>query len=139
MSLESKHDEIIVYVIENNQPWKNWTGIWMGYTSLEGTYGYYVKNSEDQPIQVDVKCVYEIDTDIPILKFLDVYYDYQSLKQFGLDKKDAELFLSLLNKMIISEEDKKSFYNTMDSEIPFEGGMGFSEALIGLRLSILNE
>ena len=39
----------------------------------------------------------------------------------------------------ITSKSTTAMINNMDSEIPFEGGMGFSEALTGLKISILNE
>ena len=33
--------EINVYVIENEQPFENWFGIWRFFTEVDGVYGFY--------------------------------------------------------------------------------------------------
>ena len=129
-------NEINVYVIENEQPFENWFGIWRFFTEVDGVYGFYVENNKEEFILVDKKNVFEVDTNLPIDEFVSKRNDKEILNLCGLSNDDIELFFKLLNKIIIPEEWIDAFYHTMEDSIPFEGGMGFSEALTGLKESL---
>lgn len=58
------------------------------------------------------------------------------LMERGLSKKEANRFMELLHVMIPTKEDTDNFYKEMEEAIPFEGGMGFTEALTGLVESL---
>lgn len=62
--------EINVYVIEEEQPWENWFGIWKGYQTIENISGFYVSNSKEELIIVDPKNVFEVDTNLPISEII---------------------------------------------------------------------
>lgn len=62
--------EINVYVIEEEQPWENWFGIWKGYQTIENISGFYVSNSKEELILVDPKNVFEVNTSLSILKII---------------------------------------------------------------------
>jgi len=66
-------------------------------------------------------------------------FNLESLTQRGLTETEANIFLDLLKKVKLTDEDLDGFYEEMDSGIPFEGGMGFSEALTGLKESMGEE
>lgn len=57
------------------------------------------------------------------------------LQERGLSKSEAETFMDLLNKINPTKEDFDSFEYEMNQGICFEGGMGFTEALAGLKLN----
>ncbi len=56
-----------------------------------------------------------------------------SLIERGLSEEESKTFLDLLNKIKLTDEDINGFYQEMEEGIPFEGGMGFTEALTGLK------
>jgi len=60
----------------------------------------------------------------------------ESLKLRGLSNEEAETFMSILNKINPTKEDIEGFDIEMGNGIPFEGGMGFTEALTGLKISL---
>ena len=62
--------EINVYVIEEEQPWENWFGIWEGLQTIENISGFYVSNSKEELILVEPKNVFEVDTNLPILQII---------------------------------------------------------------------
>lgn len=64
--------------------------------------------------------------------------DYiEELTSRGLTNNEATLFHELLKKIILTEEDIQDYETELDhSPIPFEGGMGFIEALTGLKISL---
>jgi hypothetical protein len=131
-------DEINVYIIENEQPFENWFGTWEFFQTINEISGFYVKNNKEEFILVDKKNVFEVDTNLPIDKFVSRQNDKEILSLCGLSNNDIESFFKLLNKIIVPEEWIDAFYHTMEDEesIPFEGGMGFSEALTGLKESL---
>lgn len=62
-------------------------------------------------------------------------YNLKSIQARGLNEIEAKQFMELLDKVQPTEEDTKSFYKEMAEGIPFEGGMGFTEALTGMKIS----
>lgn len=66
-------------------------------------------------------------------------YNLETLTQRGLTETEANVFLDLLEKINPTDEDLEGFYTEMENGIPFEGGMGFSEALTGLKESMGEE
>lgn len=66
-------------------------------------------------------------------------YDLETLTQRGLTETEANAFLDLFEKIKPTNEDLEGFYAEMENIIPFEGGMGFSEALTGLKESMWEE
>jgi hypothetical protein len=66
-------------------------------------------------------------------------YNLETLTQRGLTETEANVFLDLLEKIKPTDEDLEGFYTEMENGIPFEGGMGFSEALTGLKESMGEE
>jgi hypothetical protein len=63
-------------------------------------------------------------------------YNVKALRERGLSADEALAFINLLNKITPTKEDTKGFYTEMDEGIPFEGGMGFTEALTGIKISM---
>ena len=135
MSLNNNIDEISVYVISENQPYENWTGMFRYFRVENNIPGFYVENIHGEFIKVDETLVTEVDTNLPILEFIKKHSIYQVLLKANLVEDEINSFISILNKIKIPEEWIDSFYNEMDNEIPFEGGIGFSEALTGLKIS----
>ena len=135
MSLNNNIDEISVYVISENQPYENWTGMFRYFRVENNIPGFYVENIHGELIKVDETLVTEVDTNLPILEFIKKHSIYQVLLKANLVEDEINSFISILNKIKIPEEWIDSFYNEMDNEIPFEGGIGFSEALTGLKIS----
>ena len=135
MSLNNNIDEISVYVISENQPYENWTGMFRYFRVENNIPGFYVENIYGELIKVDETLVTEVDTNLPILEFIKKHSIYQVLLKANLVEDEINSFISILNKIKISEKWIDSFYNEMDNEIPFEGGIGFSEALTGLKIS----
>ena len=129
-------DEINVYVIENKQPFENWFGTWEFFKIINKISGFYVKNNKEEFILVDSKNVFEVNTNLPINEFISKQHNEKILNLCGLSNNDIELFFKLLDKIIIPEEWIDAFYRTMEDSIPFEGGMGFSEALVGVKESL---
>lgn len=66
-------------------------------------------------------------------------FNLESLMRRGLTETEANIFLDLLKKVKLTDEDLEGFYTEMENGIPFEGGMGFSEALTGLKESMGKE
>lgn len=58
----------------------------------------------------------------------------KQLTDRGLTPLESEIFIELLEKLKATPEDIEAFYTEMEQVIPFEGGMGFTEALTGLKL-----
>ena len=124
--------EINVYVIELEQPWENWFGIWRYFQTIDDISGFYVENNKEELIKVDEKNVYEVDTNLPIIEYINFKSKENCLLEFGLNKEESKVFLSLLDKMKIPKHQYDNFMNEMEEGIPFEGGMCFNEALTGL-------
>jgi hypothetical protein len=61
--------------------------------------------------------------------------DKTELVKRGLTEQEAEQFGALLDKVKLSKEDIRAFEEAMEADIPFEGGMSFTEALFGLKES----
>jgi hypothetical protein len=59
--------------------------------------------------------------------------NFKALLERGLNQKEAEQFMGLLEKITPTNSDIEGFYEEMEQSIPFEGGMGFVEALTGLK------
>lgn len=54
----------------------------------------------------------------------------------GLTQVEAKLFYDLLMKIKLPEDDIANFNWIIENDpIPFEAGMGFSDALTGLKIS----
>lgn len=53
----------------------------------------------------------------------------------GLTPDESKIFMGLLDKLKPNETDMKAFEHEMCEGIPFEGGMGFTEALTGLLIA----
>lgn len=60
---------------------------------------------------------------------------FADLVSRGLSETEANQFMALLNKIELTDEDVTDFNFTMNSPIPFEGGMGFTEGLTGMKLA----
>jgi hypothetical protein len=60
----------------------------------------------------------------------------QQLKERGLSDEQISQFLSILDVLTPTEEDYEAFDSEMNEGIPFEGGMGFTEALTALKISL---
>ena len=125
-------EEINVYVIENEQPFENWFGIWKYFQTINGVSGFYVENNKGDLILVNKTDVFESDTNLPIMDYIKYLSEEQTLLRFGLSKTECKVFIELLNKMNIPKEDLDNFESEMEEAIPFEGGMCFNEALVGL-------
>lgn len=132
------NQEILVYVIELEQPFINWTGIWKGFQTINNVAGYYVENLEENLIKVDIKNVTEVDTNMPILDYVSYIYKKDTLIKYGLNEEESKMFISLLDKMIIPEEDLIAYNDECESDFPFETGMIFFESLISLKNSGFN-
>ena len=59
----------------------------------------------------------------------------ENLINRGLSEAEADQFLALLDKVKSTEEDLSGFDHEMSEGIPFEGGMGFTEALTGMKIA----
>ena len=64
--------------------------------------------------------------------------NFKSLLDRGLTEDEAKQFTTLLEKLTPTQEDIDAFYREMEQGIPFEGGMCFTEALTGLKESLLS-
>lgn len=60
---------------------------------------------------------------------------FNTLVERGLNKVEAETFINLIDKLAPTNSDIEGFHRELESSIPFEGGMGFTEALTGLKSS----
>ena len=60
-------------------------------------------------------------------------HQVKKLTKSGLTQLEAEIFIALTNKIKPSQKELESFINEYESDIPFEGGIGFMEAIIGLQ------
>ncbi len=84
--------------------------------------------------------VQESDTNKPLKEFLLIEIHKQNIISFltksNLSIGEAELFYSLSCKIKPPEEEIEAFYTEMDNGIPFEGGMGTIEAIVGLTESL---
>ena len=130
------NEEILVYVVELEQPFKNWTGVWKGRQTVDNVRGFYVENDEGELILVNVDYVTELDTNIPILKYITRDVQIQRLMMCGLTKEQSTHFMELLYKIEIPESVLESFREEFDEEIPFEGGMTFDEGLCVLKSNL---
>lgn len=109
-------------------------GIWKYFQTINGDSGFYIENDEKELIKVEKENVFEITTNLPIVEYVRLKDNEKVLIRFGLTKEDASIFQTLLDKMTIPIENLNSFRKEMEAGIPFEGGMFFSEALVGLLL-----
>ena len=130
------NEEILVYVVELEQPFKNWTGVWKGRQIIDGISGFYVENDEGELILVNVNYVTEIDTNIPILKYIIRSVQIRRLMMCGLTKEQSIHFMELLYKIEIPESVLESFKEQFDEELPFEGGMTFDDGLCALKSNL---
>ena len=62
--------------------------------------------------------------------------DKEALIKRGLNEAEANTLYNLLKKIKLTEGDKAGFNHELEQGIPFEGGMGFSEALTALIYAI---
>lgn len=61
------------------------------------------------------------------------------LTKCGLTLDEATTMLELFKKMTIPEDDEELFYSEMEESFPFEGGMSFTEGVIGATLALDSE
>lgn len=124
--------EINVYVIENEQPFENWFGIWKYYQTINGVSGFYVENNKGELILVHKELVYEAETNMEIDDFIKYSTKLRTLTEFGLSKEESEYFISMLNKMKMPSKYKETYNKELLEAIPFEGGFMFYEALCAI-------
>lgn len=136
MSILNK--EINVYVISNEQPFENWFGILKSYDFI--TNKCIVENNKEEDIELYLHEVQESDTNKPLKDFLLSEIHKQSIISFlnksNLSINEAELFYTLSCKIKPPKEEIDAFYTEMNNGIPFEGGMGTTEAIVGLSESL---
>ena len=66
---------------------------------------------------------------------MDKNFKINCLTYFGLSEEDAETFISLLDKMNVTEETKEVFERNMyEADIPYEGGADLYEAVTFLLM-----
>lgn len=65
-------------------------------------------------------------------------YNKNWLELCGLDSNDIAELDRIFNKLEIPEKDIEEFNKAIDSTIPFEGGIGFNEAMIGAKIDYNN-
>lgn len=132
--------EINVYVISNEQPFENWFGTLKSYDFISNTC--IVENNKDEEIELLLNTVQETDTNKSIKDFLLIEIHKQSVISFltesNLSIGEAELFYILSCKIKPPKEEIEAFYIEMDNDFPFEGGMGTTEAIVGLTEAINN-
>jgi len=130
--------EINVYVISNEQPFENWFGTLKSYDFI--TNKCIIENNKEEDIELYLHEVQESDTNKPIKDFLLVEIHKQNIISFltksNLSIGEAELFYTLSCKIKPPKEEIDAFYKEMDNGIPFEGGMGTTEAIVGLTESL---
>lgn len=132
--------EINIYVISNEQPFVNWFGTLKSYDFI--TNKCIVENNKEEDIELYLHEVQESDTNKPIKDFLLVEIHKQNIISFliksNLSIDEAKLFYTLSCKIKPPKEEIDAFYREMGSDIgiPFEGGMGTTEAIVGLTESI---
>ena len=68
-------------------------------------------------------------------QFLDENLMKKSLLLFGLTEDEANTFVTLVNKLVIPEDEFAAIDQEFESGLPFEGGMASGEALICLYIS----
>ncbi len=130
--------EINVYVISNEQPFENWFGTLKSYDFI--TNKCIVENNKEEDIELSLDEVQESDTNKPIKDFLMTEIHKENVISFltksNLSIGEAELFYTLSCKIKPPKEEIEAFYIEMDNSIPFEGGMGTTEAIVGLTESL---
>lgn len=130
--------EINVYVISNEQPFENWFGTLKSYDFI--TNKCIVENNKEEDIELYLHEVQESDTNKPIKDFLVTEIHKENVISFliksNLSIGEAELFYTLSCKIKPPKEEIEAFYREMDNSIPFEGGMGTTEAIVGLTESL---
>ena len=130
--------EITVYVISKEQPFENWFGTLKGYDFI--TNKCIVENNKEEDIELSLDEVQESDTNKPIKDFLMTEIHKHNIISFltksNLSIGEAELFYTLSCKIKPPKEEIESFYREMDNGMPFEGGMGTTEAIVGLSESL---
>ena len=126
------NEEILVYVVELEQPFKNWTGVWKGHQTIDGISGYFVENDEGELILVNPNNVTEVDTNLPILRYILRDVQIKRLMECDLTKEQSIHFMELLYKINIPQNVMDSFEEQFDEDIPFDGGMCFDDGLCAL-------
>jgi hypothetical protein len=130
--------EINVYVISNEQPFENWFGTLKSYDFI--TNKCIVENNKEENIELFLNEVQEANTNESIKDFLLKEIHKENIIIFltksNLSIDEAELFYTLSCKIKPPEEEIDAFYKEMENSIPFEGGMGATEAIVGLTESI---
>lgn len=130
--------EINVYVISNEQPFENWFGTLKSYDFI--TNKCIVENNKEENIELFLKEVQEADTNKSLKEFLLEKINKENVITFltksNLSINEAELFYTLSCKIQPPQKEIESFYTEMENGIPFEGGMGTTEAIVGLTESI---
>lgn len=132
------NEEINVYIVSNEQPFENWYGTLKSYDFI--TNKCVVENNKEQDIELFLHEVQEADTNKPIKDFLLIEMHKRDIISFlvksNLSIGEAELFYILSCKIRPPKEEIDAFYTEMDNGIPFEGGIGTTEAIVGLTESL---
>jgi len=65
-----------------------------------------------------------------------LYNSYmKALQERGLSEDEARIFLNLMVKVKPTQKDEEAYTHECNEAIPFEGGMGFTEALTALSIT----
>ena len=138
MSYKSKYNEISVYVINETQPFENWSGIYRYFKIINGVSGFYVENSNGILVKVDRDLIFESDTNLNISEFIKMHRIYNNLYDCELCEEDSIAFIKILNKIKLPEKWINIFNKELKNpdSIPFEGGICFNEALVALKMTI---
>jgi hypothetical protein len=130
--------EINVYVISNEQPFVNWFGTLKSYDFI--TNKCIIENNREEDVEVSLSEVQEADTNLPLKEFLLKKIHKENVISFlvksNLSIEEAEIFYSLSCKIKPPIEEIDAFYREMENGIPFEGGIGTTEAIVGLTESL---
>jgi len=129
-------EEISVYVLELKQPYENWGGLLKDYDFINNYCT--IENNKGVDVKVNMNQVLESDSDKPIKKYLSEIVLKKGILEFlhksGLSTEEADTFYNLSKKICPPQNEIDSFYKNMSGEewVPFEGGMGSTEAIVGL-------
>lgn len=118
----------LVYVVELEQPFENWSGV---IESYNGNGFYNVVNAVD-----DVTLVHE--NQLSLLEDdkqeKNKKFYIETLTQRGLSEEEAKQFLQLVSKLKPTEDDLKNREKEFNEGIPYEGGMFLKEVITELYL-----
>lgn len=56
----------------------------------------------------------------------------------GLNEIEKDILIGLLVKIELTEKERKEWDDALESEIPFEGGIGLEEGLVASKLALEN-